>query len=173
VDTTNPTADAQAILFSEHTPPHPAAIRHGTDRFRSVFSTIRQAAFSETAPAPNNNQTLVGRIVQWLTFTDISATPVPTAAERDRILDVYPNPAARSPEVAFTIPSDAGDVRLVVIDAAGRVVRTLAAGQFPEGRHQRAWDGKDSVGRPAGSGVYFVQLRTRAGQSSRKLVILE
>lgn len=172
VDTTNPAPGACAILFSEHTPPHPNAIRYGTERFRTVFSSIRQAAFSEVAPAPNNNQTLVGRIVQWLTYAASDAAPMPSATERDGILGVYPNPATQPTEVAFTVPADAGDTRLVVIDAAGRLVRTVAEGPLPSGQHRLAWDGRDSAGRAAGPGVYFVQLRTGTGQSGRKLVLL-
>jgi hypothetical protein len=67
VDTTNPRSDAAAIFFSEQVPPRPNAIRHEARGFRTIFSTILQNAISESAPAPNNNRTVIQRILAWRT----------------------------------------------------------------------------------------------------------
>jgi flagellar hook assembly protein FlgD len=46
-------------------------------------------------------------------------------------------------------------------------VRTLAAGWKPAGAHSISWDGRDSAGVPAPSGVYFCRLSlTDAGGES-------
>ncbi len=77
--------------------------------------------------------------------------------------------------VAFALKS-AGDVEVAVLDAAGRIVRHLAAGMLGgknppppplrSGLEQRlVWDGKDDLGREAAGGPFKV--RVRAGLSVR------
>jgi hypothetical protein len=50
-------------------------------------------------------------------------------------------------------------------------VRDLANGRtFAAGPHVVAWDGRRNDGGAAGAGVYFVQLRTESGRSTKTLV---
>jgi glycosyl hydrolase family 43/flagellar hook capping protein FlgD len=63
----------------------------------------------------------------------------------------------------------AAEVRLEVLDAAGRVRRTLLAGSVPAGATTLTWDGTDEHGRAAASGMYFVALRTPEGRLSRRV----
>jgi hypothetical protein len=57
----------------------------------------------------------------------------------------------------FDIPAE-GAVVLVLHDALGRRVRTLASGTRAAGRYQLAWDGRDQMGNPAAAGIYLVTL---------------
>ena len=110
----------------------------------------------------NTNQrlTLVER--PSLLSADAGAA-LPTRLELSQAL---PNPFQRSTRIAYALPK-AGTVRLTVHDLQGRVVATLAEGNFPAGRHTAIWDGSGS-----GAGVYFVRL-TQDGQEIRvrKLVL--
>ena len=56
--------------------------------------------------------------------------------------------------VGVTLDRPAADVRVVVRDAAGQPVRTLALGHRGAGRNAAAWDGLDDAGRPVPPGAY-------------------
>lgn len=65
-------------------------------------------------------------------------------------------------------------IELGVYDGAGRLVRNLVHGsmQIP-GDYRLEWDGRDSEGRQAPSGVYFVRLRgTKENQDVRKITLM-
>ena len=58
--------------------------------------------------------------------------------------------------MALTLPG-AARCDVMVIDAAGRAVRTLLApAELPAGVHTLAWDGSDDAGAPTPAGLYFV-----------------
>lgn len=80
----------------------------------------------------------------------------------------YPNPSVRTTNIAFVLLR-AMSVQLVVRDIAGRTVRTLAAGEYSEGRHIASWDGTGDDGSAQRSGVYIVQLATPEGSTTRRL----
>jgi predicted GH43/DUF377 family glycosyl hydrolase len=83
----------------------------------------------------------------------------------------FPNPFNPQATVAFRL-SAPRDLELVICDSAGRRVRLLALGTHDPGRHVLTWKGLDDAGRPAPSGVYFAQLKTKGTALSRKLVLL-
>ncbi|MFN8587748.1 MAG: alpha-amylase family glycosyl hydrolase [Candidatus Eisenbacteria bacterium] len=82
--------------------------------------------------------------------------PAPATASLE-LARPFPNPTRTGASLAFGLPRD-GHVRLTVHDLAGRLVRTLADGEYAAGRHALAWDGADASGRDAGAGLYFVRL---------------
>ena len=65
-----------------------------------------------------------------------------------------PNPFTSSTMVQLTVPT-ASHVRLAILDAAGRRVRTLRDQDLSAGRYAVAWDGRDDSGAPLPSGIYF------------------
>ncbi|NUQ43909.1 MAG: hypothetical protein HUU32_21180 [Calditrichaceae bacterium] len=46
-------------------------------------------------------------------------------------------------------------VSLKIYDLPGRLVKTLADGEFSAGTHRVEWDGRDERGNEAASGVYL------------------
>jgi len=66
-----------------------------------------------------------------------------------------------------------GRVSLVIYNVAGERVRTLADEDISAGAHARVWDGRDHVGQPVSSGVYFYQLKTADFEQTRKMVLLK
>ena len=74
-------------------------------------------------------------------------------------------------QVLWVMPR-AGRVALQVFDVRGRMIRTLADGRFPSGRHSLAWDGVDGAGRPVASGVYWVRLRAADQTAVQRVVRL-
>ena len=86
-----------------------------------------------------------------------------------RLLGMHP--AHGATRFALDVSSPA-DVAVVLYDAAGRSVRTLARGRYGPGSHDLAWDGKDDRGAGCRRGVYFVRTRIGAFEGTRKVVML-
>ena len=77
-----------------------------------------------------------------------------------------PSPASGSTRVEFALPA-AAHVRLVAVDVRGRLVATLAEGDYPAGRHAATWDGRDT---PAG--VYFLRFTAPGIEKVQRVVLL-
>jgi endonuclease/exonuclease/phosphatase family metal-dependent hydrolase len=99
--------------------------------------------------------------------TAIAGGSVPGAAP----LGIAPNPFNATAAVRFTV-AEPSFVRLVLHDAAGREVATLASGPFGAGTFERSWDGRDEAGREAASGVYFARLRAGDRTEVRKIILV-
>jgi glucose/arabinose dehydrogenase len=63
-------------------------------------------------------------------------------------------------------------VRLRILDASGRVVRTIAEASLPAGPHAFAWDLRDDAGARAAAGAYLVRLESAGEVVSRKATIV-
>ncbi len=86
----------------------------------------------------------------------------------------YDRPELRSGPIArVTSLPERMKVTLAVYDVQGKRVRTLVDAMLEEGRQERVWDGKDSRGRPAASGVYFYRLETADQKLTRKMLLLK
>ena len=95
-------------------------------------------------------------------------TPLPT------VLHLYPsqpNPSRGTTRIAFDLPRDMR-ITLRIADANGRIVRTLADGSLPGGRHEVLWDGSDRAARRASSGVYYYVLEGAGLRHSRSMLLL-
>jgi ligand-binding sensor domain-containing protein len=96
----------------------------------------------------------------------VEERPTPNASRST--LEVFPNPFSASTTVRFGAPSArAGAV--TIVDAAGRVVRVLRAGQSaPSVR----WDGCNEEGRRMNPGVYFARRNAASGETTARLVLV-
>jgi flagellar hook assembly protein FlgD len=61
----------------------------------------------------------------------------------------------------------------VVLDIAGRVVKTLTSGVLSPGRHDASWDGTDAHGQAMAPGVYFYRLSSGSGNETRRMIMLQ
>lgn len=90
-----------------------------------------------------------------------------------------PNPAGARVRmrVDFGVPraaaGDVAEVRLVVLDVRGRVVRTLLSDPLAPGRYAAVWDGAGDGGERAAAGVYFLRLRVDGVTRTVKAVRLD
>jgi hypothetical protein len=92
------------------------------------------------------------------------------AAQLPLLEPVRPNPLRAQGEIAYTLRA-AGEVRLTVVDVAGRVRAVVADHPQAAGRHTARWDGRDREGRALPAGVYLLRLETAGRETSQKLVI--
>lgn len=83
----------------------------------------------------------------------------------------WPNPFNPVTWIPFFLPRD-GQASIRIYDARGALVKTIRDGWMNGGAHSVLWDGTDSGGRRAASGVYFCVLAHGGEQQTRKLVLL-
>ena len=88
-----------------------------------------------------------------------------------RVLPAAPNPSESGVRLSFELPNERA-VLIRVYNVAGALVRTLARGGYPTGRHAVTWDGRDSRGALVGQGVYIVRVQLGPLERSQKLLIV-
>jgi hypothetical protein len=99
----------------------------------------------------------------------------PPLFREDRLFPNAPNPFNPRTEIRFVVGAGRiGDYRLDIFDPSGRLVARLARGTDPGtgSVHTARWDGNDTAGRPARSGVYLAKLETVRGRIAHKIILL-
>ena len=101
-----------------------------------------------------------------------SLTPKETA-----LLANYPNPFNPETWIPYQLATDA-QVSVRIYDVRGGVVRALDLGYQPAGRYTTRsrtayWDGRNAVGEPVASGLYFYTLTAGDFTATRKMLILK
>ena len=91
------------------------------------------------------------------------------------LLPNYPNPFNPETWIPYQLAT-ASDVRITIYDTKGAIVRTLdlghqAAGYYTHRNRAAYWDGRNGLGEPVASGVYFYQLQTDNVSHTRKMII--
>jgi phage tail sheath protein FI len=123
--------------------------------------TVMLVGFAPLRP----NEFLLLRIVQ----PRAHPTAVPPTAPALSVRSPWPNPAAGRTIMSFVLPR-AGAVTMRILDVAGRTVRTLAAREeMAAGAHERSWDGREDLGAPAATGLYFVRVEMGAEAITRRI----
>jgi dipeptidyl aminopeptidase/acylaminoacyl peptidase len=83
-----------------------------------------------------------------------------------------PNPFNPHTDIRFTTAAE-GNVAVRIFNARGSLAKVLADRTFPRGRNSVSWDGRDSHGQDAPSGIYFaVAQGAGSAQDRYKLVLL-
>ena len=95
--------------------------------------------------------------------------------EDTALLPNYPNPFNPETWIPYQL-SESAEVTLRIYAVNGILVRTLALGQTPAGIYQNRsraahWDGKNELGEPVASGIYFYTLTAGDFTATRKLLI--
>ena len=95
--------------------------------------------------------------------------------ERTAVLANYPNPSNPETWIPYQLTSPA-EVKLCIYAMNGVLVRTLDLGHQPAGVYQQKnraayWDGRNEVGEPVASGLYFYTLTAGDFTATRKMLI--
>ena len=93
------------------------------------------------------------------------------------LLPNYPNPFNPETWIPYQL-AEPSDVSISIYAADGKLVRTLALGHQPVGIYEsrsRAayWDGRNALGEPVASGVYFYTLTAGDFTATRRMLILK
>jgi hypothetical protein len=86
------------------------------------------------------------------------------------LLQNSPNPFQARTLIRFELPVGSM-VRIDILDAQGRRVRTLANHFFPPGHQTVEWNPRDAEGR-IGPGVYFYQVQSGPFRDRKQMVLL-
>ncbi|NVM86808.1 flagellar basal-body rod modification protein FlgD [Variovorax sp. SG517] len=73
---------------------------------------------------------------------------------------------------AVELPGTASDVEIKIVDATGKVVRTIDAGSMKEGVNAVTWDGKDDAGAVVPAGAYSFSVNATNGGTTVKSTAL-
>jgi hypothetical protein len=82
-----------------------------------------------------------------------------------------PNPFSLETMVSFDLPHY-GRVSLKVFDVKGGLVRTLADGMYPAGRHSVTWAGDDETGSIVAPGIYYMRMDVGDFTDIEKITVL-
>ena len=174
---------------------NPRADVNGDGVINIIDLTLVAGAFGKTTAAPSAHATIVEHltateVAQWLqtaqqeNLTDpvfqrgvevlkhLLALLVP---KETMLLANYPNPFNPETWIPYQL-AESADVALRIYAVDGSLVRTLSLGHKGVGIYQsrsRAayWDGKNEVGEPVASGVYFYTLTAGDFTATRKMLI--
>ena len=113
-----------------------------------------------------------GQIITPTPATD--APSIPAAVGSSLSLTAAPNPIApgRGDVVLFYRAPSAGDINVVVYDAAGRAVRRIWSGHG-EAQGILSWDARDDAGSPVAAGVYFARIEAQGKSETRAITVLK
>jgi flagellar hook capping protein FlgD len=101
--------------------------------------------------------------------------PYPVTIPREQPLSVRisPNPGRGPATIGITLAGRPGDApvetEVALYDLQGRALRTLHRGPLARGTTPLAWDGRDGSGRTLGSGLYFLRVRSAAGDLTARI----
>lgn len=182
--------------FGIEAPQHPKADVNKDGRIDIIDLLLVAAHFGECSE-PASPQTYsnirpehLGLIDEWLTEARLSDdgsdvfrhgietleqlinTAIPT---RTVLLPNYPNPFNPETWIPYDLARDA-DVHIYIYDLKGRVIRQLTIGFQTAGTYRtqsRAahWNGRNSVGEPVASGIYFCTLQAGRFKTTRQMLI--
>jgi hypothetical protein len=105
---------------------------------------------------------------------DVTADAPDLAGRSDGLVlgSAQPNPFNAKTGIGVQIPAS-GRVRLQIVDATGRLIRTLLDETCPAGERFVTWDGRSDAGRELPSGVYYARLDQAGRTKTGRLVMLK
>ena len=97
--------------------------------------------------------------------------------QQSKLLQNYPNPFNPETWIPYQLTEDSS-ISISIYDSSGKLIRTLplgvqAAGFYNNRSRAAYWDGKNQVGEPVASGVYFYTFTTGEFSATRKMLILK
>ncbi|MEO5616803.1 MAG: alpha amylase C-terminal domain-containing protein [Candidatus Eisenbacteria bacterium] len=101
----------------------------------------------------------------------VAVEPLPETGSALSLAPPWPNPSRAGATLRWALPQR-GNANLSVFDLTGRMVRTLANGEYAAGEHVARWDGRDDSGQASAPGLYFVRLASSQGVRSTRLVVM-
>lgn len=100
------------------------------------------------------------------------ADPAPSAVGQN-----YPNPFNPETWIPYQL-SQGGPVIITIYNSVGKLVRELdlghrSAGVYSSQARSAYWDGRNSAGEPAASGIYFYRIQTTDFTTTRKMMLVK
>ena len=123
-----------------------------------------------------------GRVLLWsvedlpIQWSDIKRPNSPLIL-KNALLPNYPNPFNPETWIPFDLAQESS-VTIAIYSSAGQTVRRMELGELAAGSYRAKgkaayWDGRDALGAPAASGVYFVRIEAGGFSETRRMVLLK
>ena len=126
----------------------PPTLAPGTWVVRAVADTLDGVV--ETNETNNASMSAI-------TVVDGNTLAVPGTPVRLALSAPFPNPSAKSVELALDLPAEAR-IEFAIHDLLGREVWRAAPRQEAAGRTRLTWSGRTSAGDPAAAGIYYARV---------------
>ena len=95
----------------------------------------------------------------------------PAIPSKFELAQNYPNPFTTSTAISYKL-NNQSDVQITIYDILGREVKKFNIGEQQAGVHGILWDGKNSFGQKATTGIYFYRLQTGKESLVKKMVFV-
>jgi hypothetical protein len=120
----------------------------------AVLFTMKKFILNETDHSGD-----IGGIT--LNVRDLAQLPTVYKLEQN-----FPNPFNPSTTINYQLP-DAGNVRIVIYNMLGQMVKTLVNEEHSAGYYSQLWNGTDDTDRKVASGVYIYRIEVTGAQNKR------
>ena len=165
------------VLVAEQLGENVAAAASQVDLVKSDVSTEAIIAVQRSLrvlEAVQDKSDAVQKTIQFLRFWLENANQNVTET---KLLPNYPNPFNPETWIPYQL-AESGDVSVKIYDIGGHLVRTLSIGFKPVGYYltqERAahWDGRNEVGEPVSSGVYFLKFVTGDFSATQRVIVVK
>ena len=144
--------------------------QHGVPAWKPCRQEHRYSSGWQKHSELNLTDTISQRGIRFLEQLLLALTPKETA-----LLPNYPNPFNPETWIPYQLANPA-EVTLRIYAIDGTLVRTLSLEHKPIGMYQTRthaayWDGRNQIGEPVASGVYFYTLTAGDFNATRKMLI--
>jgi hypothetical protein len=113
---------------------------------------------------------------QFNVINDISDNFPDAIPKKYELLQNYPNPFNSVTKISYSLPQESR-INLRIFNIVGKDVITLVDEVQTMGNKSIIWNGQDSHGKPAGSGIYIYELEITGKsvnqRNSRKMLLLK
>jgi flagellar hook assembly protein FlgD len=93
-----------------------------------------------TALAASNQSTIIGKPTEYA------------------LAQNFPNPFNPSTTIRYEIPDDAAQVKIMIYNSVGELIKTLVDRNQSAGTYETVWDGTNDIGAKISSGVYYYRI---------------
>ena len=149
--------------------------REAEDRFDTLWVDPDLSPSEDdgsSAQAPTFASTAERRVELEAMFAQLTEPIRPVDRALITNLQNYPNPFRHSTRISYELLEDANST-LLIFDALGRLVVSVANESQKAGTHEIVWDGRTNAGVSVSSGMYFYKLTAEGIERSGKLVLIE
>lgn len=142
------------------------------DSSAGVAKNLRSQPFHQLPARRDGREKVLRLVIGTPEFLVNSRLRVADIPEDFELAQNFPNPFNPATSIRFGLPGDA-KITLAVYNLLGQEVARLIDGQtYEAGYHLVVWDGKNALGIPVPTGVYFYQLQAGHVARVRKLLLV-
>jgi hypothetical protein len=149
----------------------PAGAKFTNDQFhsRAVFLGFGFEGINDVS----KRIILMERTIEYLElpFTGIGNNLTSVIPEKFELFQNFPNPFNPETTIEFAVPK-LSRVKIVIYNSLGQEVRKLTDEEYNPGTYKIIWNGRDDLGLPVASGVYFYRMTTNQNNNFIKKLLL-